>query len=133
MKEVTITFPKIPRSVDLTLLNAPLYLVRRVTHRRAMERMAAALAMAVTVADGDPEGFAGVLAQVLAATTGSPGDRSRLMRCVLVVARGMHGQAYLERVVEALDGHKEDLRRFDEHSAVRAQLTFVEKDHADQE
>lgn len=89
MKKVTITFPKIPCSVDLTLLNAPLYLVRRVTHRRAMERMAAALARAATVADGDPEGFAGLLAQVLTVTTGSPGDRSRLMRGVLLAVRVM--------------------------------------------
>lgn len=133
MKTVTITFPKIPCSVDLTLLNAPLYLVRRVTHRRAMERMAAALARAATVADGDPEGFAGLLAQVLTVTTGSPGDRSRLMRGVLLAVRVTNGQAYWEKVVEALYGRKEQLRRFDQHSAVRAHLTLVEKDHADQE
>lgn len=128
MKEVTITFPKVPCSVDLTLLNAPLYLIRRVTHRRAMERMAAALARAVTVADGDPEGFAGVLAQVLAVTTGSPGDRTNLMRRVLLAVRVKKGQAYWEKVVEVLYERREDLRRFDEHSAVRVYLTLVEKD-----
>ena len=128
MKNVTIYFPKIPRSVDLTLFNAPLYFVRRATHRRAMRRMAAAFARTILVCGDDPEGFARLLAQVLSVTTGSPGDRTNLMRRVLLAVRVMNGQAYWEKVVKVLDEHKEDLRRFDQHSAVRAHLTLVEKD-----
>lgn len=129
MKNVTITFPKIPCSVDLTLLNAPLYLVRRVTHRRAVEQMTDAVVKAILACGDDPEGFAGLLAEVLSITTGSQADRIRLMRCVLLAVRASKGQAYWEKVVGALDGRKEQLSCFDEHSAVRAHLTLVEKDH----
>lgn len=128
---VTIYFPKIPRSVDLTLFDAPLYFIRRVTHRRAMRRMAAAFARTISVCGDDPEGFAGVLAEVLTTTTGSPADRIRLMRCVLLAVRAAQGQAYWEKVVGVLDGRKEQLSCFDEHSAMRAQLTFVEKDRVE--
>lgn len=129
MKNVTITFPKIPCSVDLTLFNAPLYFIRRVTHRRAVEQTAGSFAKAMLFCDDDPKGFAGVLAEVLTITTGSPADRIRLMHCVLLAVRAAHGHAYWEKVVEALDGRKEQLSCFDEHSAVRAHLTLVEKDH----
>ena len=130
---VTIYFPKIPRSVDLTLFNAPLYFIRRVTHRRAVEQTAGSFAKTMLFCDDDPKGFAGVLAEVLVNTTGSPADRIRLMRCVLLAVRAAHGHAYWEKVVETLDGRKEQLRCFDQHCAMRAQLTFVETDHADQE
>ena len=131
MKEVTITFPKVPCSVDLTWSNAPLYFVRRVTHRRAMERMAAAFAKAILACNGDPEGFAGLLTNVLVNTTGRPVDRISLVRCVLLAVRVTNGQAYWEKVVEVLNGRKEQLRRFDGHSAVRAHLTLVEKDRVE--